>query len=822
MAPGLGVIDRDDIGSLAGGILDLIQQNVDRTRIRSQSLCNNDNDNGNGNQNGDGDDSIPITVNRSASFDKTDKRLVQNTPAYDTLDTIVQNDDDQPPRTQPLHLVGSKSTLRKYLLDPNTRSIGSTTPNSISRTSSRDLLEEMSDAGSLVQAIMDDIGKVKTDVEAAQELLANSRSYEELIETLSIQDINPFEEDSIGSNFTFEGGQSVTSRLSFHSYTKRIAIKREGSLVLLKKKGKNDTHGLPKPTARPPFILQCPKPPKKKTMNQEAARDTDVDVDVGDEIDITADEQTRLKQSLQEKITIESNNNSLLDLFLSPLSHPCTEVDIEIETSTDVTPRSITSQSHDPNTFRIESTRTQTTHNMPPNSLKVQSLDSETSETLKTHKTVLQTSMLKHTPQQGAESKETRGLPERVEVVQRKPPFDLELLPRRSSPLHSAVVKRQQTPSEHFQSQSVPARQKKGNSHSPNSTLHSSPQSPNAQHHFTQSKQVLDRKELRQKQTQQPTSDQSTRNKTVTPPSQTLPDDITYQRSIRSTKTGDSSVRRPNDKSHRHREEGLHSSPRSSTRSKHVAVVTTAPPMQMEGAIGERARREKLLRPRQIRSEPETRHTGSKNVSEERKRHEEKRRPDDKALDESRRMNEKTRHKLKAQDETRRSDDKIRHGVRLSDKFNVREMRLPHEIHHEKTGSQQDEYLYRARKEHVVSRHAYGKQGHNHQGGVGHSNSMVEHEISMKHRLDPTSKSTREARTPLSGTTEALNYAKHKDGTPMIITFDMAKSGRSVSPYEEKDDREIDLNELTAKLPDFGHFTIRDKKVSSRAGPWLR
>ena len=33
---------------------------------------------------------------------------------------------------------------------------------------------------------MDDIGKVKSDVEAAQALLANSRSYEELNQTSSI------------------------------------------------------------------------------------------------------------------------------------------------------------------------------------------------------------------------------------------------------------------------------------------------------------------------------------------------------------------------------------------------------------------------------------------------------------------------------------------------------------------------------------------------------------------------------------------------------------------------------------------------------------
>ena len=450
MAPGLGVIDRDDIGSLAGGILDILQQKVERTRIRSQSLTNND----------DTVDSIPMTANRSASFDKTDKPPIRNTPGHDATDTIVHKEDDQPSRTRPLHVIG-KPTLRKHLLDPNSRSLGSTTPNSISRTSSRDLMEEMSDTGSLIQAIMDDIGKVKSDVEAAQALLANSRSYEELMETLSIQDGNPFEDDSIGSNFTFEGGQSVSSRFSLHSYSKRVAMRKEGSLVLPKKKGISDTPGLPKPATRPPVILQFPKPPKKKIMNQETTLDVNVDDNINNnnnnnhEIGIFADEQKSLKQAEQDKVVVESNNNSNLDLFLTLLSHSPSVESIEMEASPNEPPSIHRSQSHDPDIVRIESN--QATHGIPPSSIRVQSPDPDT---VRVQKILSHIPTLKHIPQRGTVSKVTRGVPDRIEVVQQKPPSDREILPCRSSPLHSTVVKKQQTPSELVQSQSVPARQK--------------------------------------------------------------------------------------------------------------------------------------------------------------------------------------------------------------------------------------------------------------------------------------------------------------------------------------------------------------------------
>lgn len=47
--------------------------------------------------------------------------------------------------------------------------------------------------------------------------------------------------------------------------------------------------------------------------------------------------------------------------------------------------------------------------------------------------------------------------------------------------------------------------------------------------------------------------------------------------------------------------------------------------------------------------------------------------------------------------------------------------------------------------------------------------------------------------------------ARYKNGIPMWVTCNPFESGRSVSPYSAKDDKEMDLNEMTAKLLNYDH-----------------
>ena len=41
---------------------------------------------------------------------------------------------------------------------------------------------------------------------------------------------------------------------------------------------------------------------------------------------------------------------------------------------------------------------------------------------------------------------------------------------------------------------------------------------------------------------------------------------------------------------------------------------------------------------------------------------------------------------------------------------------------------------------------------------------------------------------------------RHRTGVPVFIEIDLTKSGRSVSPYSERDDRQMDLNEMAVRM----------------------
>lgn len=251
----------NDIGSLAGGMLEILYQKECRARSRSISIDKAFDDN-----------SFERSQSRSASFDESelftpDKSFGSafgGTVIGVTRDTawLYQSKvNNRPP------LPGVRPPMQRSRSNPDLLDSNAQTPRLMSRPSSRVTLDEMSDAGSLVQAIMDDIGKVKSDVEAAVALLAVASSYDEIKDVLSIHDTNPFEDDSINSNLTNEG-RSVSSRLSFQSASKRSTLKGSKSNAVPKKKGPGEGPGLPKPSARPPAFLQIPKPPKMGIENR--------------------------------------------------------------------------------------------------------------------------------------------------------------------------------------------------------------------------------------------------------------------------------------------------------------------------------------------------------------------------------------------------------------------------------------------------------------------------------------------------------------------------------------------------------------------------
>mmetsp|Transcript_32047 Transcript_32047/g.52949 ORF Transcript_32047/g.52949 Transcript_32047/m.52949 type:complete len:1041 (-) Transcript_32047:188-3310(-) len=55
----------------------------------------------------------------------------------------------------------------------------------------------------------------------------------------------------------------------------------------------------------------------------------------------------------------------------------------------------------------------------------------------------------------------------------------------------------------------------------------------------------------------------------------------------------------------------------------------------------------------------------------------------------------------------------------------------------------------------------------------------------------------------LPGGNVPAKNARHKNGIPMMLSYDPNQSGRCVSPYCEKDDQEMDLNEMTARLMNY-------------------
>lgn len=59
---------------------------------------------------------------------------------------------------------------------------------------------------------------------------------------------------------------------------------------------------------------------------------------------------------------------------------------------------------------------------------------------------------------------------------------------------------------------------------------------------------------------------------------------------------------------------------------------------------------------------------------------------------------------------------------------------------------------------------------------------------------------TEHLRRNLPETDTSQKTIHHPSGIPFYISFDPKKPGRSISPYSEKDDKELDLNELASKL----------------------
>ena len=58
---------------------------------------------------------------------------------------------------------------------------------------------------------------------------------------------------------------------------------------------------------------------------------------------------------------------------------------------------------------------------------------------------------------------------------------------------------------------------------------------------------------------------------------------------------------------------------------------------------------------------------------------------------------------------------------------------------------------------------------------------------------------TKQARDDLPG--KQVNIRpRHHTGVPVFIEIDLTKSGRSVSPYSERDDRQMDLNEMAVRM----------------------
>lgn len=129
--------------------------------------------------------------------------------------------------------------------------------------------------------------------------------------------------------------------------------------------------------------------------------------------------------------------------------------------------------------------------------------------------------------------------------------------------------------------------------------------------------------------------------------------------------------------------------------------------------------------------------------------------------------------------EQRVHDDK--HGMET---LNVQDMRLPHDMRRESRRHDQHHY----RKDLERSR-----------------------QTSKEDRKDQEKVRTDEGRTS-SGKMRSYPTTKkvNNTGFPDLLRFYKRKSGRSVSPYTEKDDWEIDLNEMVAKLGVLGHVSAQD------------
>ena len=663
----------DDLGSLAGGILEIMHQNQQRTKERSLSMSILE-----------GDSCARSSFTFTASLDVSGPYAPDN--------GTITRDSTCAEETVPCRLAstraGGKPPIHQSQSDPNLILPCTPPPNFITQTSSRDLFDDLSNAGSIVQTIMDDIGKAKTNIEVAEALLAIAPSYEEVRDALSLQDVQPFEDDSLSSNFTSEGF-SISSRLSIRSASKRTGRTRGNSFSSMpKRKGP----GLPVHSySSPPFLLRIPKPPQKGgtcTKDQETSKDFEVD---------ERDNDASNKSTPPTMLRVQSNIP--LQAFME-------------QTFTLTPPGLQRCMSHDPTTMR-------------------------------TPQDLLYTPTLTHIPQRGVSPdtmSESLASHDKSDLLQQSPyPESKTLLQLNHMPIS---VNLQSAPSEEILSHYLIRISDRGvqSDLQPNDKRQTVV-SVNASHERLKEKMSHAGSDI---------------TATVFCRSRNVRDDQSHQKSIRSSKSGGSGsmlLKALQDRKYQGEKSG--------TLVPQVITKGIEEPLFFMGkieielaAIGERS------------------------------------------------------HQTPSRSENQHSKQKIRERISLAEKFNVLEMKLPHEM--SRRNSRHDQYLQHARHGHQRSHQTTDTQVYDHSGNAPPSRGM-EPDASDRRGREQL-RATMILAQMRSGKQPKPTIAKHENGVPMIIQFDIAKSGRAISPYVEKDDRELDLNAMAAKVANFGHTPIRQAK----------
>jgi hypothetical protein len=918
----------NDIGSLAGGMLEILYQKECRARSRSISVDKTFDDN-----------SFDRSQSRSASFDESELFTPDKSfgsafggtvigVSRDTAWLYQSKANNRPP------LPGARPPMQRSRSNPDLLDSNAQTPRFLSRSSSRVTLDEMSDAGSLVQAIMDDIGKVKSDVEAAEALLAVVSSYDEIRDVLSIHDTNPFEDDSINSNFTNEG-RSVSSRLSFQSASKRSSLKGSASYAMPKKNGPGEGPGLPKPSARPPAFLQIPKPPKRGIENKDVVEDVDDD----DELDpFSDDEENNHELRTSTSITTDQATNPSPVLLRSQSDGPSYSNQKVVLTATELIPVLLRSQSHNPATlssvFLASCTEAlapkpqgkqfvttsdvkrllgvtdaaNSTQNMSDvkhilgvtdaaistqDMLKIQSQDlfskqdavlaaaelltnqSNGHGTLRTVESVSYPSTLVDIHQDHPVLKNTglKMLPDKLEILQQVPQTDTMILPH-SKPVR-VTTKKVEAPKQITSPHDCAM--------NPEHAVHNRLFPPIIEEPDNGILSANVNTKLGSPRIQ-PIGSKAERHVLMY---EKQLDDLSHPSSTRSPRNIESRPRLANEKNpkEKHRRSLEDDSLRNSRSMRQQIDKSLPARMSCDGV--DDSLRELKNRDRKRYSEPLKTSPGDHEESEERRPSEAtfrdaKPRSDEKIRDKKRYPDEKVRDKNgrsdkfdvrsmvlphemgrrpndeKARETTKYAEEKVREQNRRNDILNLQKgMMLPHElgrhrceekaregkrrleerVHDEKprmdTLKVQDMTLshemrresrrldqQRDRKDPERSRQT-NADGliHDPPESIRYFLTAAEKEASRLSRTGLTSKEDRREREKVraeegrtsSGKMQSDPATKNgKIRIPAVIRFDQTKRGRSVSPYTEKDDREIDLNEMVAKLGEFGHVSARD------------